>query len=377
MERLLALCGPGLEALATAELAGQPGVVPAPRTVQGSGRVAFLGGFPAVYRANLRLRCSERVLVLLSEFRASGFESLCRKAEKLAWERFLMPGQPVAFKAECLKSRLYHESAVVERLAGSIGARLGRVSPVKKLDEEGSGAPPQLFVVRIEDDLASVWVDSSGEPLHRRGYRLETAKAPLRETLASAMVLASGWDKTSPFIDPFCGSGTVAIEAALLARAAAPGSSRRFAFMGWPCFDARAWGAALVEARKERSSACPRILASDRDAGAVEAARANARRAGVEADIAFSTLPVSAVEPVPGPGWIVTNPPYGVRLGRAKDLRDLYAAFGSALWRKFPGWKAGVLCGSADLMAATGLKFKPELSTMNGGLTVAFYCRRI
>jgi len=259
---------------------------------------------------------------------------------------------------------------VAQRLPGAIGKKIGKVPTVVKCGEEANPVNPQLIMVRLESDLCTVSIDSSGELLHRRGYRLATAKAPLRETLACAVLKASGWDAGCPLLDPFCGSGTIPIEAALLARRLPPGRARRFAFMDWPHFDAPAWEKLSAESGAQ-PAASPRIMASDRDAGAVRAAQANAERAGVADAIEFSCRAISAIEPPPAPGWLVTNPPYGVRLKGGKDLRDLYAQFGKVLRAGCAGWHAALLCGDARLLASTGLRFQTRLTTLNGGLKVS------
>jgi putative N6-adenine-specific DNA methylase len=265
---------------------------------------------------------------------------------------------------------LYHEGAVAERVAGAIAERLGKPPPVQKCRKETGTDLPQLIVVRLVDNLCTISIDSSGALLHRRGYRLATAKAPLRETLASAMVMASRWDIISPFLDPFCGSGTIPIEAARLARRVPPGYSRHFAFMDWPNFDSKSWNKLLADAGKAITSAIPRIIASDRDAGAIQAAQANAERAGVADCIEFSRKAISAIHPPPGPGWVVTNPPYGVRLRKTSDLRNLYAQLGNVLRARCSGWHVTILCDSIQLIRSTGLKFDDGISMMNGGLKV-------
>ena len=189
--------------------------------------------------------------------------------------------------------------------------------------------------------------DSSGELLHRRGYRREIAKAPLRETLAAAMVLASGWRKGEPLLDPMCGSGTIPIEAAMIARKIAPGSKRRFQFMNWPTFNVGRWNELLHKARESETDSIEGIRGSDRDAGAVQAAARNAERAGVSDTVQFGLESISGslagLEDVEsGAGWILTNPPYGIRIGESADLRDLYATLGTALKAK-GGWRVGIL----------------------------------
>lgn len=396
MEKLFAVCAPGLEPLTALEL-DQLGLMdshplrsenlpqekelpfdrqvscPASGGMAGelqSGGIAFQGSLHDVYRANLHLRTASRVLVRLGEFYASAFPELRRKAGRLLWENYLVPERPIALRVTCKKSHLYHETAVAERMAGAIADRLGKPLPIQKYHEDSDTDLPQLIVVRLMDNLCTISMDSSGAILHRRGYRLATAKAPLRETVASAMVMASGWDGISPLLDPFCGSGTIPIEAALLARSVPAGYSRRFAFMHWPNFDSRFWNEMLVDAGKAIRSDVPKIIASDRDAGAIQAARGNAERAGVADCIEFSRKAISAIDPPLGPGWVVTNPPYGVRLKKANDLRNLYAQLGKVLRARCPGWCVTVLCNRMELIRSTGLKFDRGISTMNGGLKV-------
>jgi putative N6-adenine-specific DNA methylase len=402
MEKLFAVCAPGLEPFTALELdrlglidshasrsenfptgKGSPddrqvlrpaltGCLPAggqERELQ-SGGIEFQGSLQHVYQANLHLRTASRVLIRLGEFYASAFPELRRKASRLLWENYLAPERPIALRITCKKSRLYHEGAVAERVEGAIADRLGRSPPVRKYSEDSDTDFPQLIVVRIVDNLCTISVDSSGALLHRRGYRLATAKAPLRETLASAMVMASGWDSISPLLDPFCGSGTIPIEAVLLARKIPAGYSRQFAFMDWPIFDPKSWNELLAHARKEITSEAPEIIASDRDAGAIQAAHANAERAGVADCIEFSRKAVSAIDPPAGPGWVVTNPPYGVRLKKMNDLRNLYAQLGKVLRTRCPGWHVSMLCDRVQLIRSTGLEFDRGISVMNGGLKV-------
>jgi putative N6-adenine-specific DNA methylase len=376
MEKLFAVCTPGLEPFAAQELheLGLMGGDESGASTQSgryeSGGIEFQGSLHDAYRANLHLRTASRVLVRLGQFYAAEFPELRRKAGRLLWENYLAPGRPIALRVTCQKSRLYHETAVAERVAGAIGDRLGKPSPVHKYQEDSGTDLPQLIVVRLVDNLCTTSIDSSGALLHRRGYRLATAKAPLRETLASAMVMASGWDKISPFLDPFCGSGTIPIEAALLAGRVPAGFRRRFAFMDWPHFDSNSWEELLADAAKAIVSDLPRIIGSDRDAGAVRAAQANAERAGVAGRIEFSGRAISDIDPPSGPGWVVTNPPYGVRVSQTKDLRNLYAQFGKVMRAKCPGWRITMVCDRVQLIRNTGLDFDQGLRTMNGGLKV-------
>lgn len=333
------------------------------------GGVEFRGDLKAIYSANLSLRTANRVLVRVGDFHAAAFSELRKKASRLSWERYLAPGQSVALKVTCHKSRLYHVNAVAERIIGAIGDHLGKLSSLNNFDDTIEEKPPQLFIVRLMRDHCTISADSSGELLHRRGYRLATAKAPIRETLAAGVILASGWDMESPLIDPFCGSGTIPIESAQMARGIAPGNARRFAFMEWPSFNPTLWGTVLANHKRSDSSRTPKIMASDRDAGAIEMACANAERAGVADCIEFSYQAVSAIEPT-GSGWVVTNPPYGHRVGANKDLRNLYAQFGNVLREKCLDWHVAILCSELRLLGNTGMKLDTGLSMVNGGVTV-------
>lgn len=393
MEKLFAVCAPGLEPFTALELdqLGLLSVLPdaqaegltKPVRVEGieTGGVSFTGDMKSIYLANLHLRTASRVLVRLGKFYATAFSELRKKAGRLAWERYLKPGQPVAINASCHRSRLYHSDAVAERIAGAIGDCLGHQPQLIKSELRESNTndegylQSQLVVVRLVHDLCTISVDSSGDLLHRRGYRLATAKAPLRETLAAGMLLASGWDRVSPLIDPFCGSGTIPIEAAMMALGIAPGRARRFSFMDWRNFEPPVWktnveeNSRLVDSQKLQFGSKVNISASDRDAGAVQMSQANACRIGVEEYIEFSCQSVSAIEPA-GLGWVVTNPPYGLRVSANKDLRNLYAQFGKILKTKCPQWHVAILCNDFQLIHSTGLQLDTSITLINGGITV-------
>ncbi len=392
MDTFFAATAPGLEAVTAGELRRLGLALPADRPAQTArrakdrpaaedrwvvpGGVIFSGELEALHSANLWLRSASRVLLRLGDFQATAFPELRKKAARLAWERALAPGQPVSLHVTCHKSRLYHSDAVAERIAGAIADRLGQPAPLLKAEDDPL-SPPQLVVVRLAHDHCTISLDSSGALLHRRGYRQALAKAPLRETLAAAMLLACGWQTNAPLLDPFCGSGTIAIEAALLALGIPPGAGRRFAFMDWPGFDARRWQRRLEAFSIPACNDLPPILGSDRDAGAVEMAQANAERAGVAGCIQFSRRAVSELQPPSGPGWVVTNPPYGVRLSANQDLRNLYARLGDVLRQRCPGWQAAILCSDPALLRQTGLELDNCLSTVNGGINVRLSAGKI
>ncbi|HEY8154499.1 MAG TPA: class I SAM-dependent RNA methyltransferase [Myxococcota bacterium] len=362
---LFAVCAPGLEPFTADELRAL--VVGEVRPEPGG--VAFRGGLQVVARANLMLRTATRVLLRLGEFHARDFEQLRKRASRLSFEDCIAPGRAVRISVTCSRSRLRHTGAVAERVHLAIADRLGVEVPVAGPEDAGH----QLVLVRLAHDRCTLSLDSSGALLHQRGWRKVAGKAPLRETLAAALLLASGWDGASPLADPFCGSGTIPIEAALLARKLAPGRGRRFAFMDWPGYDAARGARILAEAEAGALDTAPPIQASDRDAGAIEVARANAGAAGVAMDIAFACRAISDFEPPPGTGWIVCNPPYGVRLRGGGDLRDLYARFGAVLRRRCPGWRVALLGADARLLRASELPLEPRASWRNGGLAVEVF----
>ena len=382
---LFAVSAPGVETITAGELAalGLAGGVVVP------GGVEFPGDRTALYRANLELRTAGRVLLRAGRFQARAFTDLRRRAVRVPWERFLAPGEALALRVTCRKSRLYHSGAVAERIAEAIAERLGfapaRVSAAADPDAsepgpEAAGGPRvQLVLARLDHDVCTLSIDSSGEPLHRRGWRQETGRAPLRETLAAALLLASGWDGTSPLVDPFCGAGTIPIEAALLARRRAPGRGRAFACQAWRDFDSAAFArlCGVADARAAAAPAPPPILGCDRDAGAIAAARANALRAGVAGDLTLAQSALSKLAPQPGPGFVVSDPPHGVRLRSGGDLRNLYARFGAVLRERCPDWGVALLSSSARLHGASGLPLETRGQVRHGGLRLTLLVGRV
>lgn len=338
-------------------------------------------------RANLWLRTASRVVVRLARFKATAFYDLERIARQIPWERFVSDGQPVEFRVTSRKSRLYHSDAIEERLVEGVKHVLGgarsrgrgkRRDIQSPMPAANTHAASQLFVVRVLRDEFLISADSSGNHLHMRGYREAVGKAPLRETLAAALLLASDWDGETPLLDPFCGSGAIAIEGALLARRIAPGLKRQFAFMRWPGIDVPLWRQLTNAAMAQQlSRATVPIVGSDRDAGAIAAAAANAERAGVLSDVEFAMKPVSAIEPPETPGLIATNPPYGVRVGDRSAVRDLYARFGQVLHKRCTDWSVALYSASPRLSNEVRLPFHEMFRTTNGGILVAALKARI
>lgn len=355
-------CPPGHEPALAAELAGLncPGQ-PIP------GGVTLTGRLRDVYAINLHSRLASRVLVRVGVFMAREFWQLHKHAARLPWEQFVRPGQPVAVRATSHHARLFHSGAVAERVARAIGDRLGQPAPLAQPGDDETDQPPATIIARLVNNECTLSMDSSGALLHRRGWRQAAAKAPLRETLAAWALWQSGWDGVSPLIDPFCGSGTIVIEAAQWARGLAAGGRRAFAFEQWPLFDAALWK--YLRRPRPLAGPTPLILAYDRDAGAIAAARANADRAGVADLIQFACQPISALSaPTAPPGWVVTNPPYGQRLGH--DVRAVYARLGQVTRLNLPGWRVAALCPTPALARAAGWDWASGAPASNGGLQV-------
>lgn len=337
--------------------------------------VAFRASAETLLHANLWSRLTTRFVVRLANFTARDFATLEKQGARVPWTRVIAPGVPVRFRVTCRKSRLYHSDAVAERLARAVLAAVPTATILERArgddDADDDMAAEQLILVRIEHDHCVVSADSSGALLHRRGWRQAIAKAPLRETLAAAMLTAVEWTPDTPLVDPFCGSGTIGIEAALRARNIAPGLQRSFVMEQWPEVDAAmvTMQRAAARAQSRPSTGVPIVL-TDRDAGACEAAVANAERAGVLEDIEIDQCALSEVDlsSVGERGLVLTNPPYGLRISDGADLRGLYARLGDVVRAGGRQWRVGMLVPDQRFALQTGLRFAPMLRTKNGGI---------
>jgi putative N6-adenine-specific DNA methylase len=366
-----AICAPGLEPLVRDELAEL--------SISGEaipGGVTWNGSNSTIALANLWSRIATRIVVRIGHFRARTFFELERHAKKIEWERYVVPGGAIRFRVTCRKSKLYHSDAVAQRFQEAVARRIhGDVSVATAADEDSeTDSNAQLFIVRFDRDVCTVSADTSGVLLHRRGYRQAIAKAPLRETIGAAMLRGAGWTGRTPLVDPMCGSGTIAIEAALIARRIPPGLERTFAFLSWPEADTTRWSELIDHTRRLILKASPaRISASDRDAGAIDAARSNAERAGVAGDLELTVQSISAASPPSGSvGALITNPPYGERIGDSDAIRNLYAQMGNVARKNFAGWTFGMLSPDKGLEAQTRLPLEERFKTSNGGIPVRF-----
>lgn len=337
------------------------------------GGVHFSGSLADGMRACLWSRIAMRILLSLGRREARGAEGLYEAVRSFPWEEHLSLRRTFAVRATVRDSELTHskfvalraKDAIVDRLRDRLGAR-PNVDPRK---------PDVLVVVHLAKDVVEVSLDLSGAPLHLRGWRVEGQEAPLRETLAAAVLALGGYDPQLPFLDPMCGSGTLAIEAASLARDIAPGRGRHFGFQRWPTFDDAAQAAfrQLQEEAKER--ALPRapapILARDHHAPSLEVAARNAQRAGVGGDLVIERRDARDLGDLPPACQIVSNPPYGERLGRSRlQLEGFFRGFGEALAALPPDHRVVLLSGSPLLPRAIGRPPTKRHELFNGPLRV-------
>lgn len=354
---------PGLETLLAQEVTDL-GLGPVTRR---AGAVRIEGDHDTILRANLELRGAVSVLACVGSFRVMHLAQLDKRAHKFDWASVLPAGAAIKLDVTSRASKIYHAGAAKQRIAGALA------------DAGFSIASPETedalrLKARIEDDLLSLWIDTSGAPLHKRGHKQEINKAPLRETLAAMFLRAMGFDGTQTVLDPMCGSGTFVIEAAEIAARLAPGRDRGFAFESLPWFDPARWQA--LKARPLSSTPAPRFFGSDRDQGAIGMSARNAARAGVTDLCEFTRIAISDLTPPKGvaPGLIMVNPPYGARLGERKLLFALYGALGEVLRNRFQGWRLGLVTSDVGLAKTTGLDLTPALPPVgHGGLNVTLY----
>ncbi len=374
------VAAPGLEAVLCAE-ASDRGFAN-PTAVKGG--VTVTGGWPEVWRANLELRGATRVLARIASFRAFHLAQLDKRARRVPWAQILRADMLVRVEASCKGSRIYHAGAAAQRIERAIAEELGapivKAAPKKTGKSAAKEAPEEdtravQIKARIDDDLCTISVDSSGESLHKRGHKEAVNKAPMRETLAALFLRQCGFDgrEPVPVVDPMCGSGTFVIEAAEIAAGLKPGRSRSFAFEQLANFDPALWQS--LRGSGAATAPAVRFYGSDRDAGAVAMSRANAERAGVSAWTEFAHHAISDLTPPEGPpGLVIVNPPYGARIGEGKSLIPLYHAMGQTLKTRFAGWRVGIVTNEAALAKATELPFKEGgVSVSNGGIRVTLY----
>lgn len=354
-----AVVPPGLEALCARELAACG--IAGPQAVHGG--VEFVGGLRELYLANLWSRCASRILVRVGSCRSRDFPDLLHKTQRLPWGSFIRPGQRVQVRAGSRRSRLIHSDRVATTVGEAIRMALGQ-------PDDDPALPAASVHAQLDNDECRFSIDSSGELLHRRGYRKQAVAAPLRENLAAGILLQLGWNGGTPLCDPCCGSGTFPVEAALLATNRPPGAGRSFAFEAWPGYRPGLWQALLHEAARAARPGTVRIYGSDLDSAALAAARANAEAAGVGELIHWQEADALTLPAPEAAGLLVTNPPYGERLGDKEGLGDWYRQLLTGLTERFGGWRLALLVPVGALAAGDLSGLSRQLLLRNGGLPV-------
>lgn len=327
-----------------------------------NGRVYFTGDENAVASANINLRIGERVLVELGRFKAETFEELFQGVKAIRWEDIIPRDGAFPVKGYSLNSKLFSVSDCQKIIKKAIVERLKRVYGIEWFPETAESYQVQFSIMK---DNVSICLDTSGEGLHKRGYRPAHNAAPLKETMAAAMVKLSRYRGRDDFADPFCGSGTIPIEAALIARNIAPGINRSFSAMNWRIFDRRIWAQAREAARDREFHGNYNIVGSDIDPKAIAIARENAERAGVADVIRFEVADAAAFDRRTERGVIVTNPPYGERIMEKEQAEQLYRSFGEA-YRKTANWQLYLLSSHTEFERCFGRTADKKRKLYNG-----------
>jgi len=333
----------------------------------GRGGVAFVADRAGLYKANLWLRTASRVLVQLAVFPCTTPAELYGGVHAIDWTRLITPAMTMAVDCNLRDSALTHsgfvalktKDAIVDCIREACGSR----------PNVDTTSPDLRINVHLHKNICTVSLDSSGDPLDRRGYRLERNEAPLRETLAAAVVALTGWDGSIPLADPMCGSGTIPIEAALLAGRVAPGLQRSFGFQRWLDYDGRLWERLLQEADGGiRMLPVGLVTGCDQDSRAIKLAARNAAKAGFEGQLHFFHAALDAFQPEGDAGVVIINPPYGKRLGDEEELKELYCLIGDIIKKRCRGWTGYVLTGNLELAKYIGLKASRRFVLFNGAI---------
>lgn len=336
------------------------------------GRVIFYGDEDAICRANIFLRTAERILVKAGSFKAVTFEELFDKTKNLPWERYIPKnGKFWVAKAASVKSKLFSPSDIQSIMKKAMVRRLQEYYGIEWFPEDGASYPVRVFLMK---DIVTVGIDTSGVSLHKRGYREVSGKAPITETLAAALIKLTPWKKDRVFVDPFCGSGTFPIEAAMMAANIAPGMNRSFTAEEWTnLIPKKMWYDVINEANDLiKDDIDVDIQGYDIDGSVIKIARRNAREAGVDHLIHFQERDVRNLSHPKKYGFIVTNPPYGERLEDKKDLPELYRAFGES-FAGLDSWSAYMITSYEDAQRYFGWKADKNRKIYNGMLKTYFY----
>lgn len=336
-----------------------------------NGRVIFTADVSAIPRANLWLRTADRVKLLVGRFKATSFDDLFEQTKALPWEQFITEEGEFPVVGKSVKSKLYSvpdcqaivKKAIVERLKKKYGV-------ASWLKETGSFYRVEIA---LHKDEALLTIDTSGSGLHKRGYRVGQGEAPLKETLAAALVQVTNWHPDKPFVDPFCGSGTIAIEAALIGQNIAPGFNREFASEEWDFIPQKAWDDAFQEAEDSANYDQPlNITGSDLDPEMIKIAKQNAMEAGLGELVTWKQMQMSDFKPKQENGYIISNPPYGERMGERKQVEEMYQDLGSIM-RDFPSWSVYILTSHEGFEKLYGKPATKKRKLFNGFIKTDYY----
>lgn len=362
---LVATTAFGLESLVARELKA----LGLQKTSVENGRVSFSGSDRDIARSNIWLRCADRVLLKLGQFRASDFEELFQGVRTIPWGSYIPMDGAVHVNGTSIKSALTSVPACQSVAKKAIMESMKRRYRLERFPEDGAVHAVELF---LQNDVASVYMDTTGPGLHKRGYRTGTGQAALKETLAAGLVYLSRWKPHMPFIDPFCGSGTIAIEAAMIGMNIAPGVNRGFASEKWKFLDPEIWEDVRRHARKEENKAGLNITASDVDDSVIVKARHNGRHAGVLPGVKFERRDIRDLNLHSDNGIVVCNPPYGERSGDRKSAGELMKKMREAFDRA-PGWSFFIFTGLEDFEKYYGKRADYNRKLYNGRIKCYLY----
>ena len=334
-----------------------------------NGRVSFEGSEHDIARCNIRLRTADRVLIKVAEFPATDFEELFQGTLKVPWEEIIPLAGKMHIVGKSVKSQLFSVKDCQAIVKKAVVEAMKRKYPAEWFEESG---PVYKIEISMLKDRATLTMDTSGPGLHKRGYRADAGEAPLRETIAAALVILSRWTPDRILADPLCGSGTIAIEAALIGKNIAPGLMRSFVSEEWSQIPKEIWNEAREEARREVNDADFRVLASDNDGEVLKKARANAVRAGVADYVAFQKLPIEEFRSRKKYGCIVCNPPYGERLGDLREVERLYKTMGK-VFLELDEWSFFIFSAHPDFQKFFGKRADKNRKIFNGDIKCYLY----
>lgn len=373
-QRYFAITNPGFEKQLADEIDGIGG-----RKIEKfEGGVEFDATNRVFYRANYELRTANRIYLRLDEFRARDFPELYRKTRRFNWDRLLGEHNKVYIKGSARKSHLIHTDRIAETVADGLREHFteDRGKPAPEIVDDKEGA--QYVLARISEDRCQLSLDSSGEHLYKRGWRQHAVEAPIRETLAAALLMAADWNPKKPLVDPMCGSGTLLIEGVWMTLRRPPGDMRDFAFQEWGNFRAKLWEDVRAQARRRmRKLTDGQCFGFDTNPEAIDAAQHNAELAGVGECITLHQADIAEFEPpTKRPGMVIANPPYGERLESKEGSRYVHDVLFERFAQHFRRWKLAVVLPSDITPTHPRLKFAEQVRFRNGGIPVRFWTAR-